>query len=318
MRALILEAGGQVRYAAEHAGRDPRPSEIPIRVLRAGVCETDLQLARGYMGFQGILGHEFVGIAESGQFAGRRVAGEINCSCHRCDLCRQGLSNHCPNRSVIGILDHDGAFADRVFVPERNLHLIPDSVSDDEAVFVEPLAAAFQIPAQLDLKPVRSAVVLGDGRLGNLCAQVLHRAGCPVTAVGKHEWKLQRLADAGVATCLLDALPIKRDADLVVDCTGSSGGVETALRLLRPRGTLVLKTTTAAPNGPNLAAVVIDEITVVGSRCGPFDKAIESLADRDIDVRPLITARFPLEEGEEAMRAAARPENLKVLLQVSN
>ncbi|AMV17921.1 MDR/zinc-dependent alcohol dehydrogenase-like family protein [Planctomyces sp. SH-PL14] len=318
MRALILEAGGQVRYAAEHTGRDPRPSEIPIRVLRAGVCETDLQLARGYMGFQGILGHEFVGIAESGKFAGRRVAGEINCSCHRCDLCRQGLSNHCPNRSVIGILDHDGAFADRVFVPERNLHLIPDSVSDDEAVFIEPLAAAFQIPAQLDLKPVRSAVVLGDGRLGNLCAQVLHRAGCRVTAVGKHEWKLQRLADAGVDTCLLDALPIKREADLVVDCTGSSGGVETALRLLRPRGTLVLKTTTAAPHGPNLAAVVIDEITVVGSRCGPFDKAIEALADRDIDVRPLITARFPLEEGEEAMRAAARPENLKVLLQVSN
>jgi threonine dehydrogenase-like Zn-dependent dehydrogenase len=139
-----------------------------------------------------------------------------------------------------------------------------------------------------------------------------------VTAVGKHEWKLQRLAEAGVDTCLLDALPIKREADLVVDCTGSSGGVETALRLLRPRGTLVLKTTTAAPHGPNLAAVVIDEITVVGSRCGPFDKAIEALADRDIDVRPLITARFPLEEGEEAMRAAARPENLKVLLQVSN
>lgn len=316
MRALVLQST-RLQFVPNHFGREPRPSEIPIRVLKAGVCETDLQLAQGYMGFQGILGHEFVGIAEGGGFAGKRVVGEINCRCRKCEACRAGMGNHCPHRSVIGILDHDGAFADRVFVPPENLHAIPDSVTNDEAVFVEPLAAAYQIPAQIDLRTVRQAVVLGDGRLGNLCAQVLHRAGCAVTAVGKHDWKLKLLSEAGVATCRLEELPTERIADLVVDCTGSPTGFERALRLLEPRGTLVLKTTTAAEHGPNLAAVVIDEISVIGSRCGPFATAIAALANREIDVRPLITSRYPLEQGEEAMRAAARPENLKVLLDVA-
>jgi threonine dehydrogenase-like Zn-dependent dehydrogenase len=282
----------------------------------AGVCETDLQLAKGYMGFQGVLGHEFVGVAESGRFAGQRVVGEINCSCHECELCRRGLANHCPNRSVIGILDHDGAFADRVFVPEVNLHAVPDHVSDEEAVFVEPLAAAFQIPAQLDLQKFRKAIVLGDGRLGNLCVQVIHRSGCPVTVVGKHAWKLELLRQAGLSTWLLSDLRPDRSCDLVVDCTGSPSGLATALQVIQPRGTLVLKTTTAAEHGPNLAAVVIDEITVLGSRCGPFGRAIEALAHREIDVRPLITGRFPLEKAEAAIAAAASGEHLKVLLTI--
>lgn len=320
MRATVLRPGGRVEFVADYAAGEPQPGEVPVRVLTAGVCETDLQLAKGYMGFTGILGHEFVGVAEQGRFAGRRVAGEINCSCRTCSYCRTGLANHCPHRSVIGILRHDGAFADVVFVPDDNLHPIPDSVSNDEAVFVEPLAAAFQIPAQVDLARVGKAVVLGDGRLGNLCAQVLHQRGCPVTAVGKHDWKLDLLRSAGVPTCHLEEFVASgsvRDADLVVDCTGSPSGLETALRTIRPRGTLVLKTTTAAEHGPNLAAVVIDEITVVGSRCGPFDRAIEALARREIEVLPLVTARYPIEESEEAMRAAARPENLKVLIDLA-
>lgn len=317
MRATVLQPGGIVRFVSDYSAPAPRPGEIAVRVLKAGVCETDLQLAKGYMGFTGVLGHEFVGVAESGRLAGQRVAGEINCSCRTCETCRQGLENHCPNRSVIGILQHDGAFADVVYVPEENLHPIPDSVSDDEAVFVEPLAAAYQIPAQLDLAKYRKAIVLGDGRLGNLCAQVLHQSGCPVTAVGKHDWKLERLRAAGVKAIRLEELPETRDADLVVDCTGSPSGLATALRILQPRGTLVLKTTTAAEHGPNLAAVVIDEITIVGSRCGPFARAIEALARREVDVRPLITARYPIEEAEEALRAAALRDNLKVLIDVA-
>lgn len=320
MRATVLRSGGRVEFVANQPSGEPRPGEVPVRVLKAGVCETDLQLAKGYMGFTGILGHEFVGVAEEGRFAGRRVAGEINCSCRTCSYCREGLANHCPHRSVIGILNHDGAFADVVYVPDENLHLIPDSVSNDEAVFVEPLAAAFQIPAHVDLSRVRKAIVLGDGRLGNLCAQVLHRVGCAVTAVGKHDWKLERLRDAGVATRRLEdfvAEATARDADLVVDCTGSPSGLDTALKVIRPRGTLVLKTTTAAEHGPNLAAVVIDEITLVGSRCGPFDRAIQALERREIDVLPLVTARYPLEESEEAIRAAARRENLKVMIDIA-
>ena len=320
MRATVLRSGGRVEFVADHAPAEPQPGEVPVRILTAGVCETDLQLAKGYMGFTGVLGHEFVGIAEAGRFAGRRVAGEINCSCRTCSCCRAGLANHCPHRSVIGILRHDGAFADMLFVPDENLHPIPDSVSNDEAVFVEPLAAAFQIPTQVDLSRVGKAIVLGDGRLGNLCAQVLHRLGCPVTAVGKHDWKLDRLRAAGVATRRLEdfvAEATARDADLVVDCTGSPSGLETALKVIRPRGTLVLKTTTAAEHGPNLAAVVIDEITVVGSRCGPFDRAVQALARREIEVLPLVTARYSIEESEEAIRAAARRENLKVLIDIA-
>jgi len=317
VRATVLKPDGIVEFVSDYSAPAPRLGEIAVRVLKAGVCETDLQLAKGYMGFTGVLGHEFVGVAESGRFTGRRVAGEINCSCRTCPTCRQGLENHCPNRSVIGILQHDGAFADVVHVPDENLHPIPDSVSDDEAVFAEPLAAAYQIPAQLDLARFQSAIVLGDGRLGNLCAQVLHSSGCTVTAVGKHDWKLERIRAAGVPVLKLDDLPASRETDLVVDCTGSSSGLATALKILRPRGTLVLKTTTAAEHGPNLAAVVIDEITIVGSRCGPFARAIQSLERREIDVRPLITARYPLEQSEEAMRAAALRDNLKVLIDVS-
>ncbi|MCA9024479.1 MAG: alcohol dehydrogenase catalytic domain-containing protein [Planctomycetaceae bacterium] len=317
MQAYVLTAQG-LRFDPDYPNPHLRDGEVPVRVLTAGICETDLQLIKGYMGFQGVLGHEFVGIAEDGPYAGKRVVGEINCSCHRCDYCNAGLANHCPHRSVLGILDHDGVFAETVNVPQANLHLVPDNVSDDEAVFTEPLAAAFQIPAQLDLSKFHSAIVLGDGRLGNLCAQVITQAGCDVTVIGKHAEKLRVIDELGIPTAPLSSVELERFADLVVDCTGSPTGLTTAYQLVRPRGTIVLKTTVAGDAGPTLAPVVIDEITVIGSRCGPFDTALKALESNSIHVTPLISARFALQEIERALTAARTAPNLKVLLDVSS
>ena len=285
-------------------------------MTRAGVCETDLQLIKGYMGFRGVLGHEFVGVAESGDFAGQRVVGEINCACWRCDTCRSGLPTHCPNRTVLGILNHDGAFADLIAVPQRNLHRVPDSIPDDIAVFTEPVAAAFQIPAQIAIAGTERIVVLGDGRLGNLCTQVLASLADDVLIVGKHQEKLALLEAMGIKTALLsDQLP-ERSFDIVVDCTGSESGLPTALKLVRPRGTIVLKTTVAGAQTLAWAPFVIDEVTLVGSRCGPFDRALDALEHGLVDVEPLITDRFSLSNGLMALQRAQEKGVLKVLLEM--
>lgn len=315
MAGAILK-GGRVAYDEDFNPRPLSTDEIPVRVLTAGICETDLQLVRGYMGFEGVLGHEFVGIAQSGTFEGRRVAGEINCPCGECRLCSRGLGNHCPHRTVLGILGRDGAFANVVYLPEANLHPVPDHVPDDVATFVEPVAAAFQIPAQLDLSRFQRAIVLGDGRLGILCAQVIRRHIADCLLVGKHRSKLEVAETLGLRTVMLETLAGDRDADLVVDATGSPSGLEAALKLIEPRGTIVLKTTTAAPTGPNPAAVVIDEVTIVGSRCGPFPEAIDALARGEIQVRPLISDRFLLSEVEHAFERAHAAGVLKVLLDI--
>lgn len=317
MQACVFTPNG-LRFDPDYPVPHLREGEVPVRVITAGLCETDLQLIRGYMGFQGVLGHEFVGIAEDGPFQGKRVVGEINCACLKCDWCKTGLANHCSHRSVIGILDHDGAFAETVNLPQANLHLVPDNLSDDEAVFTEPLAAAFQIPLQLDLSQYGSAIVLGDGRLGNLCAQVIALSGSKVTVIGKHEEKLRVLEELGIATALLSNVVLERTADLVVDCTGSPTGLSTACQLVRPRGTIVLKTTVAGDMGPTLAPVVIDEITLIGSRCGPFDTALKALETNSIHVNPLISMRFPLAEIEKAVVAARTAPNLKILLDVAS
>src|SRR6185295_17949738 len=298
---------------------DPAPGngEVLVRVLQAGVCETDLQLIKGYMGFRGVLGHEFVGVAESGPLKGQRVVGEINCACRTCDTCKAGLQTHCPNRTVLGILKHDGAFADRIAVPQVNLHLVPDTISTDVAVFTEPVAAAYQIPAQIPISRSDRIVVLGDGRLGNLCAQVLAGASDHVTVVGKHPEKLALLQARGIATALVTDAIGERMADIVVECTGSDTGLPTALKLVRPRGTIVLKTTVAGTQTLPWAPFVIDEVTLVGSRCGPFDRALDGLAKGQVDVLPLITDRFDLSEGIRALqRAQVRPV-LKVLIDVA-
>ena len=306
MRAIVLD-GTDLSLQTDRPQPIPANGEVVVQVLRAGICETDLQLIRGYMGFRGVLGHEFVGVAGDGAYAGRRVVGEINCSCWQCETCLAGRPTHCPNRTTIGIANHDGAFADFIAVPQRNLHLVPDSVPTDAAVFTEPLAAAFQIPAQLSLNRTDRVVVLGDGRLGNLCAQVLAGICDPVLVVGKHPEKLALIEALGIETALAGELPADRMADIVVDCTGSETGLATALQLVRPRGTIVLKTTVAGTQQMPWAPIVIDEVTIVGSRCGPFDRALAALEAGRISVLPLISKRFDLSRGVDALDAAKTP-----------
>lgn len=317
MRAIVLETD-DVQLDMVRPTPVLSADEVMVRVTRAGVCETDLQLIKGYMGFRGVLGHEFVGIAESGPLAGQRVVGEINCACWHCDTCRSGLPTHCPNRTVLGILNHDGAFADLIAVPQRNLHPVPDSIPDDIAVFTEPVAAAFQIPAQIEIAGTERIVVLGDGRLGNLCAQVLASVADDVLVVGKHQEKLALLEAMGLKTALLiDDLP-QRSFDIVVECTGSESGLPTALKLVRPRGTIVLKTTVAGAQTMAWAPFVIDEITLVGSRCGPFARALNALEHGLVDVEPLITDRFSLSNGVMALQRAQQKGVLKVLIEMES
>jgi threonine dehydrogenase-like Zn-dependent dehydrogenase len=322
MRALVLDESG-VRLQADRPNPIPAPGEVLVRVVRAGICETDLQLTQGYHGFRGVLGHEFVGVAHGGAREGRRVVAEINCSCGTCDTCGAGRPGHCPHRTVLGIVNHDGAFADLVAVPEGNLHLVPDAVDDDAAVFVEPVAAAFQVPAQVAIDRRDRIAVLGDGRLGNLCAQVLASLSDHVVVVGKHAGKLAVLEAMGIEGVRLGSdqgqtglKPGSAPYDVVVDCTGSPTGLPMALSMVRPRGTVVLKTTIAAEHALSLAPVVVDEVTIVGSRCGPFDRALDALANGLVDVRPLIAERFPLDDGVRALERAAERGVLKVLLDV--
>ena len=316
MRAIVLD-GERTSLLTDRPNPRPRGDETLVRVLCAGICETDLQLMRGYMGFKGVLGHEFVGVAEHGPYAGRRVVGEINCCCWACDTCRAGRPTHCPNRTVIGILNHDGAFADFIAVPQRNLHVVPDAIATDVAVFAEPVAAAFQIQAQLTLSRTDRVVVLGDGRLGNLCAQVLADICDRVLVVGKHAAKLALLQSLGIATALLADVPNDHMADVVVDCTGSDTGLPTALALVRPRGTIVLKTTMAGAQMMAWAPIVIDEVTIVGSRCGPFDRALSALSAGEITVEPLISERYDLSRGMDALETTMHRPVLKVLLDVA-
>jgi threonine dehydrogenase-like Zn-dependent dehydrogenase len=315
MRAIVLNDHVEVRD--DRPSPTPAEGEVLVRVVRAGVCETDLQLIKGYMGFRGVLGHEFVGVAESGPFAGRRVVGEINCACWHCETCSRGMNTHCPHRTVLGILGHDGAFADLIAVPQRNLHLVPDALSDDMAVFTEPVAAACQIAMQVTVRPDDRVVVLGDGRLGNLCAQVLARLSRRVLVVGKHDEKLALLLSMGIDTARLSDPLDERSADIVVDCTGSETGLPTALKLVRPRGTIVLKTTVAGVQTMAWAPFVIAEVTLVGSRCGPFDQALLALERGHVQVQPLISDRFTLSRGLDALARAQTNPVLKVLLDVS-
>ena len=314
MRALVLD--GTVKYQGDRPDPTPQADEVLVKVSRAGICETDIQLIKGYMGFSGVLGHEFVGVATAGPYAGRRVVGEINCACTRCAMCRRGLSSHCTDRTVLGILNHDGAFADLIAVPQRNLHLVPDDLPDDVAVFTEPVAAAFQIPAQVAVGRGDRVVVLGDGRLGNLCAQVLAGLSDHVLVVGKHQEKLALIASLGIETALLADVPLDRSADIVVEVTGSESGLPAAMNLVRPRGTIVLKTTVAGTQTLAWAPFVIDEITLVGSRCGPFGQALDALRAGSVDVSAMISARYDLSRSLEAMEHARTRPVLKVLLDV--
>lgn len=332
MRALYCR---RTALTLEQSYPQPAPveGEALIRVSLVGICNTDLEIVRGYMGFAGVLGHEFVGTVEEiygepvraqhEHLLGKRVVGEINAACHRsnCWYCMHAMPTQCPDRTTLGILNRDGAFADYVLLPVENLHVVPENVSDEEAVFVEPLAANFEMLEQVHLKPTDRVVVLGDGKMGQLAAQVLALTGCEVTMVGKHEEKLALAARRGIATQLLDNLArltgsASRRADVVVECSGSEQGLALAMRLVRPRGTLILKSTVAATSTLHLAPIVIDEIRVQGSRCGPFPPALRVLSRKMVDVLPLVSACYTLDEGIEAFRYADQKGVLKVLMRV--
>jgi threonine dehydrogenase-like Zn-dependent dehydrogenase len=332
MRALVQTASG-LRLERDLPPPAKATGEALIRVTRAGICNTDVEIVRGYLNFRGILGHEFVGVVEevygeaarahAAHLIGQRVVGEINAACHRadCPACSAGMPTHCPNRTTLGIVDRDGAFADEVTLPVENLRAVPDEVTDDEAVFVEPLAANFEIAEQLHLRPTDRVLILGDGKMGQLAAQVLALSGCAVTVVGKHADKLALAARSGARTLLLEAATdLVADAaqrvDLVVECTGSNSGLALALRLVRPRGTVILKSTVADKSTLDLAPIVIDEIRVQGSRCGPFEPALRALRNKRLDVTPLISASYPLDDGLTAFDHAQRPGALKVLLRM--
>lgn len=321
MRGLWLE-DRRLRVRDDLPVPEPPAGEARIRVTLAGLCHTDLELVRGYYPYTGVLGHEFVGVVDAApgapQWVGRRVVGEINATCGACPTCRAGRASHCERRTVLGIVHRDGAFADFLTLPIANLHAVPDGVPDDVAVFTEPVAAAFQILAQVAIDRRDRVVVFGDGKLGQVIAQVVATTGCQLTVVGRHPRKLAHLADRGIAT-RLDAAspagsPAPRAADVVVDCTGRREGLQAAIAALRPRGTLVLKSTFAGDATLNLSAIVVDEITIVGSRCGPFAPALAALACGVVRVTPLIEDRRPLADGVDALSRAAAPGTLKVLL----
>lgn len=313
MRALIFDGEPTIE---EVPMPRPGPGEALVRVLSAGLCNTDLEILRGYMGFKGILGHEFVGMVENCQnehLRGKRVVGEINCACHRCLYCRREIPHHCLNRSVLGILNHNGAFAEYLTLPEENLHLVPSSIRDDVAVFVEPLAAAFRIPEQVSISSADRVIVLGDGKLGQLISQALHLRTKNLLCAGKHEWKLRLLQTHGINTVHFDE-PMERGADVVVEATGSHLGFSRAIELVRPEGTIVLKTTTTHPTALDMSVPVINEVTVIGSRCGPFRPALDALAMGTVDVRDLVTETYELCDAVHALQRAAAPDVMKVLL----
>jgi alcohol dehydrogenase len=311
-----------------------RPGWALVRVRLAGICNTDVEILRGYHQFHGVPGHEFVGevaevagvsAASRKRWMGKRVAGEINVSCSAygyksvCDFCRRGLKTHCARRTVVGIVGQDGAFAEYLALPIENLHIIPASVADEKAVFIEPLAAACQILDQIPIHKFPEAAVLGDGKLAQLIALVLHAAGSKVTLCGKHETKLKLARAAGIHTKkvrgnVLDFTRVRETYRLVVEATGSPSGLTLAQQMTEPRGTLLLKSTFHGPAPVETWPIVVKEITVVGSRCGPFAKAIRLLRSAKVDPTPLISRTFPLKDASRAILYAQRRGVMKVLL----
>ena len=336
MRALLFD--GQLRLANDYPAPALPPGEALIRPSLVGICNTDIEITRGYMGFRGVLGHEFVGVVqecEDRAWVGRRVVGEINAACRRCAVCARGDASHCPERTTLGIDRRDGAMAELFSLPIACLHEVPANLPDQAAVFAEPLAAALEILEQSHLRPTDRVAVVGDGKLGLLCAQVMRLPGCEVVVIGRHPERWEMLHQLGIATAHASSVDERRktkdeyeDAyadhssfvlrpssfDIVIDCTGQPSGLAIARSLVRPRGRLVLKSTFAAESGMNLSMLVVDEVQLLGSRCGPFAPALRLLDRSLIQVQPLVAGQFSLRHGLNAFAAADR--HLKMLLEI--
>ncbi len=319
MKAVVFDEG--LKLDKNYAKPVPQKGEALVRVTLAGICNTDYEITKGYMGYKGILGHEAVGIVEEvnsndQSLVGKRVVAEISYGCDdpNCPWCAVKNYRHCPNRHTLGIWRKDGCFAEYFTMPVNVLFEVPENVSDEQAVFVEPLAAALEINEQLHIKPMDRVIVLGDGKLGLTTALALNAQNLNVLLVGKHQNKLDIAKAQGVKTCLLADLKQEKIYDIVVEATGSLSGFETAMALVRPRGVLVLKSTIAASKEFNLAPIVIDEITVLGSRCGQFPPALRMLASGKIDFKPLISATYSVDNAIEAFEKNKEKDTLKVLI----
>jgi threonine dehydrogenase-like Zn-dependent dehydrogenase len=318
MKALWIE-NRCLTYRNDIPEPQPAPSEALIRVRLAGICGTDLELLRGYYEFTGIPGHEFVGEVislgegEINEWSGRRVVGEINIPCGGCSMCLKGYPTHCEQRMVLGIRGHPGAFAEALVLPVRNLHRVPEGVSDLAAVFTEPLAAALEIQEQVKVRPSDQVLVVGAGRLGLLAAQTLALTGCKLQVAARHPLQQRILGDWGISW-IEEGEIAERGFDIVVEASGSPDGFALARRAVRPRGTLVLKSTYHGELTANFSSLVVDEVTLVGSRCGPFEPALRLMKTGLIDPRPLIQGVYEFEDGQKAFEQAARPGGLKIIL----
>lgn len=319
MKAVVFN--NELKLVKDYEKPVPKKGEALVRVTLAGICNTDYEITKGYMGYNGILGHEAIGIVEDvngddKSLVGKRVVPEISYGCKEpdCEWCAQKLYRHCPNRHTLGIWHKDGVFCEYFTMPVEVLFEVPENVEDEQAVFVEPLAAAIEITEQLHIKPMDKVVVLGDGKLGLITALALKALNVNVTLVGKHQNKLDIAKAQGVPTKLLNDFEIKKEYDVVVEATGSVSGFETAIALTKPRGVLVLKSTVAASKEFNLAPIVIDEITVLGSRCGQFPPALRLLKSGKINLKPLISATYSIDDAIEAFEKNKEREVLKVLI----
>jgi len=320
MKALRVENN---RLKLADIAKPREETEAVVRVLKSGICNTDLEIVRGYAGFSGTIGHEFVGVVETATDAphliGKRVVGEINAGCGECESCRQGDSRHCPERTVLGIVGRDGAHAEFLTLPARNLLEISDTVSNEQAVFVEPLAAAFGITEQVFIEPDTKVAVIGDGKLGNLCAQSLALKSENVFLIGKHKEKLALVKRRNIEGILLEnALKLNGSFETVVEASGAESGFNLALDLLKPRGKLVLKSTFHGEAKWQAWRVVVNEITIVGSRCGRFAPALELLENKSVTVENLISEELFLSDGVKAFKRAEQKGVMKVILSMAN
>jgi len=316
MKALYFDDNG-LTLRDDYPRPEPGLGECLIEVTLASICETDVQLTRGYMGFAGVPGHEFVGVVREGpdELVGKRVVGEINCPCGECEMCKRGLGNHCPNRSVLGISNRDGCFAEYIALPAENLNVVPDNVSDEAAVFAEPLAAAVNVPELVHIKFGDRILVMGDGKLGLLIAAVLASDAHRVTIAGKHPEREVIIAEMARPVSVISPDELEPGYDIIVEATGTSPGLASALRLVAPRGTVVLKTTVAGKYDIDLSPVVINEVTVVGNRCGPFVPALRLLETGLVDPRPLIEGTVDLAGARDMLESGAK--GLKWLVEIN-